>query len=305
MNDGYIYRELIDRRAAGQELHRYLSARYLHSSPAQWTEHLLAGRVLLDGVAAAAGAVLSLGQKLEYHRPAWEEPDAPLDLPVLHEGDGVIVVGKPSGLPTLPGGGFLQHTLLHQLRLLHPDASPMHRLGRWTSGAVLCSRNSAAGADIAAQFAARAVDKRYRALASGRPEQDAFSIDVPIGPVPYPPLGTLHAALMDGKRASSSVTVLEHRAGAFLCDVRIATGRPHQIRIHLAAVGHPLVGDPLYVGGGQPREGGTALPGDPGYLLHAAEIGFSSPGSRLRIVVQAPPPEALRVGAAGAADGAG
>lgn len=296
MNDGFVYRETIGRRGAGQRLDRYLSGRYTHSTHAQWCEHITAGRVLLDGSHVGAGAVLSAGQALEWHRPPWREPEAPLAFDVLYDAGGVLVVGKPAGLPTLAGGGFLQHTLLHQLRLREPDASPVHRLGRWTSGAVLCARTPSVGAHTAAQFAARSVDKRYRAWATGSPERDRFAIDVPIGPVPYGPLGTLHAASPRGRRASSTVTVIERREGSFLADVVIATGRPHQIRIHLAAAGHPLVGDPLYVVGGGPAPDGTAVPGDPGYHLHAAEIGFEHPETGQRVVVEAPPSGVLRPG---------
>lgn len=291
LNDGYTYRELIRRGFDGQRLDRYLSGRYAHSSLAQWCEHIAGGLVLLDGVAAGKDALLVAGQSLQWHRPPWEEPAAPLSLPVLYDKGAVLVVAKPPGLPTLPGGGYLQHTLLHQLRKQDVDASPMHRLGRWTSGALLCTRTPAAGAHIAAQFAARSADKRYRALASACPELDRFEIDVPIGPVPYAPLGTLHAAHPQGRPSSSTVTVLQRRDDCFVCDVAIATGRPHQIRIHLAAVGHPLVGDPLYLSGGQPAPDGTALPGDPGYHLHSAEIGFDDPETGVRVIVEAPTPE--------------
>jgi 23S rRNA pseudouridine1911/1915/1917 synthase len=294
VNDGYIHRERIDGRGAGLRVERYLSERYTHSSHAQWCEHIRAGRVLLDGAAAGEGALLVSGQELEWHRPPWREPSAPLSLPVLYDHGGVLVVAKPAGLPTMPGGGFLQNTLLHQLRLLDPGASPVHRLGRWTSGVVLCSRTPAVGASLAAQFAGRTIHKRYRALASGRPASDSFQIDVPIGPVAYPPLGTLHASRPDGRPSSSRVTVIERREDSFLCDVTIATGRPHQIRIHLAAAGHPLVGDPLYVAGGHPSPNGTALPGDPGYQLLAAEIGFDHPETGERVTVAAPLPEVLR-----------
>ena len=294
LNDGYTYRELIDGRAAGQPLDRYLSGRYTHSSHAQWCEHIDAGRVLIDGARVEATAVLRSGQELEWRRAPWREPDAPLTLSVLYDEGGVLVVDKPAGLPTLPGGGFLQHTLLHQLRLVAATASPLHRLGRWTSGAVLCARSPSVAAALTAQFAARSIRKRYRALAAGQPSEDCFEIEAPIGPVPYPPLGTLHAACADGRDARSRVTVIETRPRDFLCDVEIATGRPHQIRIHLAAAGHPLVGDPLYAIGGQPVPGGDALPGDPGYLLHAAELGFTLPETGGDIAVIAPLPEALR-----------
>lgn len=303
MNDGYTHSEIVDHRSADRRLDAYLSQRYTHSTLTQWRARILDGQVQLDGVRAVSDEVLRRGQLLAYHRPAWEEPDAPLRFAVLYQSDGALVVHKPAGLPTLPGGGFLQNTLLHQVRLQFPEASPMHRLGRWTSGAMLCSRSAEAGASIAAQFAARTVTKRYRALVSGRLVQDSFAVDIRIAPVPYPPLGTLHAAHPHGRRASSEVWVIERREASSLCDVRIATGRPHQIRIHLAAVGHPLVGDPLYGVGGGPLPGGAALPGDPGYSLHSAEIGFEDPATGARETVQAPPPpelcSGLSVGLAG------
>ncbi len=296
MNKGYIYRETIRDRTDGQRLDGYLSAAYPHSSEEQWADRIADGELVLDGTPAGSDALLHTGQRLEWHRPPWSEPAAPLDLRVLRDDGGVLVVAKPAGLPTLPGGGCLANTLLHQLRLRSPDASPMHRRDRWTSGAILCSRARASGASLAAQFVARTIHKRYRALASGRPAQPRFGVDVSIGPVPYPPLGSVQAARPDGRPASSQVAVLEHRPGSFLCDVTIFTGRPHQIRIHLAAAGHPLVGDPLYVAGGGPNPDGTALPGDPGYHLHAAELGYEDPGTGLRVIVNAPIPEVLQVG---------
>ncbi|MCO4772219.1 MAG: RNA pseudouridine synthase [Deltaproteobacteria bacterium] len=297
VNEGYIYKEVIDRRGAGQPVDTYLSGRYTHSTLDQWRRHIAEGRVLLDGSPCATDATLQPLQRLEYHRAPWEEPSAPLDLPVLYDHAGVLVVAKPAGLPTMPGGGFLQHTLLHQVHLLAPSASPMHRLGRWTSGAVVCARTPQAGAALTAQFVARSVHKRYRALASGSPDEESFAVAAPIGPVAYPPLGTLHAATPGGRPASSQFTVLERRNGCFLADVTIATGRPHQIRIHAAAEGHPLVGDPLYEAGGKPSPDGTALPGDPGYRLHAAEVGFVHPTSGEAVRVQARPPSLLQTAA--------
>lgn len=294
MNKGYIYREVIGSRAAGQRLDLYVSGRYTHSSLARWREHIVAGRVLLNGARPAVDARLGLGQRLEWHRPPWREPDAPLALPVLYDRGGVLVVDKPAGLPTMAGGGFLENTLVHQLRLVHPLATPMHRLGRWTSGVVLCACGPSLSASLAAQFASRTIDKRYRALVWGLPTRDAFAVEVPIGPVPYPPLGTVHAARPDGRPSSSHVTVIERRRQSSLCDVSIATGRPHQIRIHLAAAGHPLVGDPLYEVGGHPSQTGVALPGSSGYHLHAAEIGFRHAGVVGQAIVTAEPPRILR-----------
>jgi 23S rRNA pseudouridine1911/1915/1917 synthase len=119
-------------------------------------------------------------------------------------------------------------------------------------------------------------------------------VDRPIGPVPHRLLGSVHAASADGRPASSRIDVIERRPGAFLCDVRIATGRPHQIRIHLAATGHPLLGDPLYGAGGVPEAATDAVPGDPGYLLHAAEATLHHPRTRRRLVLTCAPPPPLR-----------
>lgn len=121
-----------------------------------------------------------------------------------------------------------------------------------------------------------------------------MTLATPIGPVPHPLLGSLYAASLQGKPALSHVRVLERRADSFLCDVRIATGRSHQIRIHLAAAGHPLVGDTLYGPGGLPAPDSRALPGDPGYLLHAAELSFRHPGTGCEVVLECEPPLLLR-----------
>jgi 23S rRNA pseudouridine1911/1915/1917 synthase len=91
--------------------------------------------------------------------------------------------------------------------------------------------------------------------------------------------------------------VLERRAEGFLCDVRIASGRPHQIRIHLAAAGHPLLGDPLYVAGGLPAPDARALPGDAGYQLHSAELRFNHPRTGRAMVLSCAPPPRLRLAA--------
>jgi 23S rRNA pseudouridine1911/1915/1917 synthase len=109
----------------------------------------------------------------------------------------------------------------------------------------------------------------------------------------------VHAASLDGRPAQSTVRVVERRADATLVDVDIRTGRPHQVRIHLAWTGHPLVGDPLYVAGGLPRAVHPALPGEGGYLLHAARLAFDHPLTEARLVIECPPPEPLRLASGG------
>jgi 23S rRNA pseudouridine1911/1915/1917 synthase len=117
---------------------------------------------------------------------------------------------------------------------------------------------------------------------------------VPIGRIPHPLLGTVHAASAGGRPARTVVHTLRAEDHASLVEVEIDTGRPHQIRIHLAAAGHPLVGDPVYDRGGLPRVGTRALPGDGGYLLHAARLVFPHPATALLTTVECAPPPGLR-----------
>lgn len=293
-NRGFVYRERVGGGDAGRGVVDHLAQRHPHTSRNEWRERVEHGLVRIDGHVATPELRLTAGSVLAWHRPPWEEPEAPESFAVLHEDADVLAVAKPSGLPTLPGAGFLERTLLHLVRGRYPEAAPVHRLGRFTSGVVLFARHAATGRFLSERMVSGSVEKRYRALASGAPREDRFVVEVPIGPVPHALLGTVHAATPDGKPSRSRVVVVARRGDRFLCDVFLETGRPHQIRIHLAAAGHPLVGDPLYPAGGVPAPDCEALPGDPGYLLHAAEITFPHPRSGETIRVSCAPPLALR-----------
>ncbi len=294
-NKGCEYREQLGPDADGQVLLAYLSKRYDHSDLDEWTARIAEGRVLIDDLPGNAETVLRKGSSLVWQRPPWIEPDAPRTFSILYEDHDLLAVAKPAGLPTLPGANFLTATLLHLVRSCAPDAAPVHRLGRWTSGIVLCARNGQTRASLMGQWSRKEVGKRYRALASGTPAWDEMTITTPIGTVPHALLGSVHAAAADGKPSVSRAIVLERRENFFLCDVHITTGRPHQIRIHLASAGHPLVGDPLYGAGGVPLQDSRAVPGDPGYHLHAAELRFRHPSTGQEMVIECEPPELLRV----------
>ena len=294
-NQGYEYREFLGPDADGQTLLAYLSGRHRHSSATEWEVRIAKGQVLIDSRPAAPECLLRSGSKLIWRRPPWIEPDAPLSFSILYEDRDLLVVAKPAGLPTLPGANFLQSTLLYQVRSYDPDAAPLHRLGRWTSGIVLCARDREARANLIRQWSAPHVVKRYRALAAGCPDNDEMNITMPIGTVRHALLGTLHAAVSNGKPALSKMHVIARFDDSFLCDVYITTGRPHQIRIHMAAVGYPLLGDPLFGIGGLPKPDSHALPGDPGYQLHAAELSVRHPSNGRTLNITCEPPAILRI----------
>ncbi len=296
LNNGYSYLEELGARAVGHTLLSYLTHYFSHSSGQLWQERLDLGEVLLDGVPSRGDVVLRAGQKMVWNRPPWLEEDAPLDYGLVYQDPYIVAVNKPSGLPTLPGGGFLQHTLLNVVRHDFPEASPLHRLGRCTSGLVLFARNKVAAAQLSKDLRDRDLEKRYLALGQGVAQQEHFEIRAAIGPVPHPLLGQVFAACATGKASHSVATALERREGSTLFQVDILSGRPHQIRIHLAYVGHPLVGDPLYAAGGLPLTPLPGLPGDGGYFLHAARLIFLHPISRERVWLEAEIPEILRVG---------
>ena len=283
LNRGYAYTTIIHNRYHGQTLLRHLASLYPHSSPQVWQQNLNNGEVTLDGVTAIGSESLTSGQTLVWNRPPWIEPDAPQHFGVLFDDTDLLAVNKPSGLPTLPGGGFLENTLLRLVQKQTPNANPVHRLGRGTSGIVLFAKTPQAAANLAASWNTPKIQKIYRALAQNIAQHDAYEILTPIGLVPHPRLGQVWAAKSDGKPSKSLARVISRsagttaNAGTTTFEVSLHSGRPHQIRIHLASIGHPLVGDPLYGLTGQPLENLPGLPGDGGYFLHAQFLKFQHP----------------------------
>lgn len=294
LNRGFTYTEAIDSRGEGRTLLHHLSVRYLHTSESEWRERIQAGLVQIDGATLEPESILRRGQVLTWNRPPWEEPEAPCAYAVLHLDEALLAVAKPSGLPTMPGGGYLENTLLSLVRRRYPEGSPVHRLGRGTSGVVLLARTPEAGRIVSHAWRQHRVTKVYRALIAGDPARDSFEVNVPIGPLLHRALGSVHAATPVGRPSRSRVRVIERRVEEALVEVAIETGRPHQIRIHMAACGHPLVGDPLYAPGGGFREGGAALPGDTGYFLHAMRLALPHPVTNAPCVVECAPPRILR-----------
>jgi 23S rRNA pseudouridine1911/1915/1917 synthase len=300
LNRGYAYTTIIGSKHHGQTLLSHLASLYPHSTPQAWQQNLNNGEVTLNGVTAAGSESVIPGQTLVWNRPPWMEPDAPQHFEVLLDDAHLLAVNKPSGLPTLPGGGFMENTLLRLVQKQFPNASPVHRLGRATSGIVLFAKTAQAAAALCANWNTPKIQKIYRALAQNIAEHDAYEILTPIGLVPHPRLGQVWAAKSDGKPSKSLARVISRRAsttanaGTTTFEVNLHSGRPHQIRIHLASIGHPLVGDPLYGLGGQPVENLPGLPGDGGYFLHAQFLKFQHPITGEQIHLEAALPPALR-----------
>ncbi len=293
LNNGYTYCEQLNAKALGHTALSYLEHHYTHSSKQDWLERLQRAEVFLDDKTASGNEILRAGQTLIWHRPPWLEENTPQTFDIIYRDDTLLVVNKPSGLPTMPAGGFLENTLFSSVRKDFPSAQPVHRLGRGTSGLVVFALTDSATSSLSKLWREHKVEKYYLALASGIAQQDFYEILAAIGLIEHPRLGHVYAASEKGKPSASDATVLERRDNSTLFEVKIFTGRPHQIRIHLAFIGHPLVGDPLYAVGGKLLDN-PGFPGEGGYFLHATRLGFLHPVTLERLELQAPVPVELR-----------
>jgi 23S rRNA pseudouridine1911/1915/1917 synthase len=241
--------------------------------------------------------------RVEVPEPSPATP-GPEDIPlaVVHDDTHLLVVDKPAGLAVHPGagraGGTLVNALLHHVKdlsgvggVLRPGI--VHRLDRGTSGLMVVAKDDATHRGLSAQFAGRTVEKEYLAVVLGVPRPREGAIELPIGRDP------VHRKRMSvraarGRQALSRYTVVEPLDGAALVRVRIHTGRTHQVRVHLAALGHPLAGDATYGGRREPssrsRGAREALRSFPRPALHAARLAFDHPATGQRLSFESPLP---------------
>jgi len=297
MNHGWIYRDRVKSTDTGQTVLDYYTNKYRHSSQSQWQSRIESGQIAIDGCIACGDRILQPGDSLTYHRAPWVEPEVPLEFEILYQDLDLLLINKPSGLPVIPGGGFLEHTLWWQLKTLYPEdtPTPIHRLGRGTSGLLLLGRSQLAKSSLAKQMrnstmgeSSCQLRKTYRALVIGNTISDRLTIEQPIGKISHPVLGYIYGATSDGKYARSKSRVIQRYPDRTLLEITIYTGRPHQIRIHTAAVGYPLWGDPLYIAGGTfapiaDKQKTIPVPGDCGYFLHAYRLSFTHPRSQQKM----------------------
>lgn len=302
-NGGWEYTDAIGLADAGLSPAAYYARHYSHTSEAGWLDRIAHGEILLNGKTATGGERLAAGDALLWRRPPWNEGRFLDDrVAIIYEDAGIVAVDKPAGLSTMPDGGWLENSLVGWLdrRYGQGAVAPAHRLNRGTSGIVLCARTPQARASLAAQFldktfsangasgrAGEGMEKIYLARTaplSGRKTGDKTVVETPIGPVEHPVLGRVFAASADGKPARSECEIVAADGASMLWRVKLVTGRPHQIRIHLASIGAPLLGDPLFLPGGLPNP--FALPGECGYFLRSVRIAFLHPATGSRIAVE-------------------
>jgi len=289
--------------------------RFLTTLPAITTrsqvKHLIDdGRVQVDERARKASYPVRAGERIAIELPppppSTVEPE-PLPLVVLYEDDDLVVIDKPPGMVVHPAAGVRSGTvvnaLLHHLGALEDVGARerpgiVHRLDRDTSGVLVVARTAAALEGLAVQFRQRTLEKEYVALAHGRFAATSGIIDRPVGRDPVE-RKRMSVHSRTGRAAVTRWQVSERLHGATLLRLFPKTGRTHQLRVHLASLGHPIVGDAVYGGRqrrtrGVPEAAAAALQGCPRQALHAARLRFAHPRDGRAVEVVAPLPDDLR-----------
>ena len=284
---------MIFRGEAGKRLDHFLQEQMPQFSRSRLQSWIKEGRVLVDDAETKSSHMLHGGERVEIS-PADPAPlqAAPEDLPleILYEDASVIAINKLAGLVVHAGAGARSGTLVNRLvhhfsalSQLGGDLRPgiVHRLDKGTSGVLLVARNDAAHRALAAQFAGRTVEKTYLALVHGQVRHEEGRATAPIARDPVRRI-RMTTKLGTGRSALTEYRVLKRFEKFTYLEVRIGTGRTHQIRVHLASLGHPVAGDRVY-----------GAPEAERMFLHAWRIAFVSPANSQRVTVEAPSPKEL------------
>ncbi len=292
--------------AAGQRLDQALAAALPQYSRARLQRWIRSGAVSVAGRALRARDRVQGGEPVIVEAQFAPEtgigPQA-LPLAILYEDAELIVLAKPAGLVVHPGAGNRDHTLQNALLAYEPElarvprAGLVHRLDKETSGALLVARTPQAHTRLVAALAAREIGREYLALCLGRPTAGG-RIEEPIGR--HRSVRTRMAVRADGRPAVTLYRIEERFRAHTLLRVQLQSGRTHQIRVHLAHIGYPVVGDPLYGGRRRLTSGaGTALAaalaGFRRQALHAQRLSLAHPASGEPLQFEAPVPQDLKV----------
>jgi 23S rRNA pseudouridine1911/1915/1917 synthase len=260
------------------------------------------GRLTVDGRPVRANVIVGGGATLELRipPPRAAEPIAQPEIPVdgVYEDDDLLIVDKPAGLVVHPSAGHDTGTLVNALLGRGADLAPggiagvqrpgiVHRLDRDTSGLLMVARTDAAQASLQAQLKARRIKKTYLALVQGSVAAAVGRIEAPIGRDPG--RRTRMAVVPSGRASTTGYRVRERFTGWTLLELDLVTGRTHQIRVHLEAIGHPVAGDPVY-GNGTSRRGPDGLER---LFLHAWRLELTSPSTGRLLRAESPLPRAL------------
>jgi 23S rRNA pseudouridine1911/1915/1917 synthase len=287
----------VEPASAGARLDRWLSERLTDLSRARLQSLIRGGLVRVDGAASKAAHRLRGGERVEIEVPPPADETLtpePVPLSIVYEDPHVLVVDKPAGMVVHPGAGRSGGTLAAAILAHAPTTAGVggprrpgivHRLDKDTSGLLVVAKTPQAYDDLVEQLAARTVTRRYLAVVHGRVRANDAVVDAPIGRHPTDRVKMAIRPAGRGKRAVTRYRVLERFADFTLLEVRLETGRTHQIRVHLASLGHPVVGDSVY---GKPRTR-SPIPLD-GYALHATGLAFVHPAFRKMIECAAPIP---------------
>ena len=278
--------------AAGQRLDAYVSEAVEGLTRSAAQRLLLQGDITVNGVPAAKNYKLTGGETVAVTLPEPEPTEAvPQNIPldVVYEDADVIVVNKPVGMVVHPAPGHSDGTLVNAL-LYHCGESLsgvggeirpgiVHRIDRDTSGLIIAAKNDAAHLALAAQLEDHSLHRVYEAVAMGRFREDKGTVDAPIAR--HPTDRKRMAVVPGGRRAVTHWEVLAQYPGCAHIRCRLETGRTHQIRVHMAHIGHPLLGDTVY---GARR----AVPGLTGQCLHAVALTFRHPRTGEELTVSCP-----------------